>query len=231
MPTASQKLFIDRYLEEKLPLDYWWMDAGWYRATGMAADRHLGGGHEAFPRRAAGDLRPRPSKGVKTIVWFEPERVTRHVARREPSGVDSGRQERRPAQPRQPRGAPVADRARRQADHRAGHRPLPPGFQHRPAGLLARNDAEDRQGITENHHVTGYLAYWDELRRRHPNMLIDSCASGGRRNDLETMRRAVPLLRSDYIMKPWATSATPTASRSGCPSTARARVRGRFRRT
>jgi alpha-galactosidase len=29
-------------------------------------------------------------------------------------------------------------------------------------------------------------------------MLIDSCASGGRRNDLETMRRAVPLWRSDY---------------------------------
>jgi len=29
-------------------------------------------------------------------------------------------------------------------------------------------------------------------------MLIDSCASGGRRNDLETLRRAVPLLRSDY---------------------------------
>jgi alpha-galactosidase len=47
-------------------------------------------------------------------------------------------------------------------------------------------------------HVQGYLAYWDELRRRHPDMLIDSCASGGRRNDLETLRRAVPLLRSDY---------------------------------
>jgi alpha-galactosidase len=29
-------------------------------------------------------------------------------------------------------------------------------------------------------------------------MLIDSCASGGRRNDLETLRRAVPLWRSDY---------------------------------
>ena len=50
--------------------------------------------------------------------------------------------------------------------------------------------------------MEGYLAYWDELRRRHPDMLIDSCASGGRRNDLETMRRAVPLLRSDYIMEP-----------------------------
>jgi len=64
------------------------------------------------------------------------------------------------------------------------------------------NDAPDRQGITENKHVVGYLAYWDELRRRHPNMLIDSCASGGRRNDLETMRRAVPLWRSDYAYEP-----------------------------
>jgi alpha-galactosidase len=63
-------------------------------------------------------------------------------------------------------------------------------------------DAPDREGITENRHVCGYLAYWDELRRRHPDMLIDSCASGGRRNDLETMRRAVPLWRSDYAFEP-----------------------------
>lgn len=63
-------------------------------------------------------------------------------------------------------------------------------------------DAPDRQGITEIKHVTGYLAYWDELRKRHPNMLIDSCASGGRRNDLETMRRSVPLWRSDYAYEP-----------------------------
>jgi alpha-galactosidase len=46
--------------------------------------------------------------------------------------------------------------------------------------------------------VQGYLAYWDPLLQQHPGMLIDSCASGGRRNDLETLRRAVPLLRSDY---------------------------------
>lgn len=59
-------------------------------------------------------------------------------------------------------------------------------------------DAPDRQGITENFYVQGHLAFWDELRRRHPALRIDSCASGGRRNDLETMRRAVPLLRSDF---------------------------------
>jgi alpha-galactosidase len=46
------------------------------------------------------------------------------------------------------------------------------------------------------------IANWDELQRRHPNMPIDSCAAGGRRNELEAMRRAVPLLRSDYILEP-----------------------------
>ncbi|MFI5385386.1 MAG: alpha-galactosidase, partial [Fimbriimonadales bacterium] len=51
-----------------------------------------------------------------------------------------------------------------------------------PLSFWRGNDAPDRQGITEIKYVTGYLAYWDELRRRHPNMLIDSCASGGRRN-------------------------------------------------
>ncbi|HWA82159.1 MAG TPA: alpha-galactosidase [Fimbriimonadaceae bacterium] len=71
-----------------------------------------------------------------------------------------------------------------------------------PLAFWRSHDAPDRQGITENKYVVGYLAYWDELRRRHPNMLIDSCASGGRRNDLETMRRAVPLWRSDYAYEP-----------------------------
>jgi len=63
-------------------------------------------------------------------------------------------------------------------------------------------DAEDRQGITEIRYVEGFLAFWDELRRRHPKMLIDTCASGGRRNDLETLRRSVPLWRSDYAFEP-----------------------------
>ncbi|MBL9129421.1 MAG: alpha-galactosidase, partial [Verrucomicrobiales bacterium] len=67
-----------------------------------------------------------------------------------------------------------------------------------PLPAWRKNDAPDRQGITENLHVQGHLAFWDELRRRHPGLRIDSCASGGRRNDLETMRRAVPLLRSDF---------------------------------
>jgi alpha-galactosidase len=58
--------------------------------------------------------------------------------------------------------------------------------------------SKSREGLTENFYIQGHLALWDSLRERNPHLRIDSCASGGRRNDLESMRRAVPLLRSDF---------------------------------
>ncbi|MBV9227143.1 MAG: GH36 C-terminal domain-containing protein, partial [Acidobacteriaceae bacterium] len=70
-----------------------------------------------------------------------------------------------------------------------------------PLYFWRAHDLADRQGITEIRYVTGLLAYWDELRRRHPGLLIDTCASGGRRVDIETLRRAVPLTRSDYLLE------------------------------
>ncbi len=71
-------------------------------------------------------------------------------------------------------------------------------FNFEPLSRWQANDTPDRQGISEIEHVEGYLAFFDELRKRFPNLLIDTCASGGRRLDLETLRRAVPLWRSDY---------------------------------
>ena len=56
----------------------------------------------------------------------------------------------------------------------------------------------DRLGITENLHIQNYLRFWDELRLRNPDLIIDSCASGGRRNDYEAMRRSVALHFTDY---------------------------------
>ena len=78
-------------------------------------------------------------------------------------------------------------------------------FNVNPADLWRQNDKPGRIGITEAKYVTGFYAYWDGLQKRHPGMLIDSCASGGRRNDLEVLRRAVPLLRSDYRFEPHGT--------------------------
>jgi alpha-galactosidase len=202
--TASQKLFIDRYLEEGLKLDYWWMDAGWYwNKTGWPNT----GTWEVDTNRFPGGLRPisdhAHAKGVKIIVWFEPERVTAGtwLADTHPEWILGGK------------GGGLLNLGHPDArawltDHvdktltEQGIDLYRQDFNMDPLGHWRGNDPPDRQGITEIRHVEGYLAYWDELRRRHPNMLIDSCASGGRRNDLETLRRAVPLLRSDYIMEP-----------------------------
>jgi alpha-galactosidase len=59
-------------------------------------------------------------------------------------------------------------------------------------------DTPERQGLTEIRWIDGLYAFWDELLRRHPNLTIDNCASGGRRIDLETLSRSVPLWRTDF---------------------------------
>jgi alpha-galactosidase len=198
---ANQIAFIDRYLEEGITLDYWWMDAGWYV--------HHGGGWprvgtwevdtSRFPRglRAISDYAH--GKGARILVWFEPERVAAGtwLADNHPEWVLGGT-----------KGGLLNlgnDAARQWLTEHTDQLLSEQGidlyrqdFNMDPLNHWRGADAPDRQGITEIRHVTGYLAYWDELRCRHPEMLIDSCASGGRRNDLETMRRAVPLWRSDY---------------------------------
>jgi alpha-galactosidase len=70
-------------------------------------------------------------------------------------------------------------------------------FNLEPLGFWRRNDAPDRQGITEIQHIEGLYAMWDELRARHPGLVIDLCASGGRRIDLEALTRGIPLWHSD----------------------------------
>lgn len=68
-----------------------------------------------------------------------------------------------------------------------------------PLPFWQENESEDRIGVRENLHCQAYLRYWDALLEANPGLVIDSCASGGRRNDLETMRRSVPLWKTDFI--------------------------------
>ncbi len=203
--TENQKFFVDRYLEEKLKLDYWWMDAGWYPCDQVGWPKT--GTWEVDTRRFPKGLREisdhTHAKDVKTIVWFEPERVhpDTWLTKTHPEWVLGGKN-----------GGLLnlgnPDAWKWLTNHvdklitEQGIDLYRQDFNMDPLGCWRGNDAADRQGITEIKHVVGYLAYWDELIRRHPNMLIDSCASGGRRNDIETLRRAVPLLRSDFIIDP-----------------------------
>jgi len=198
----NQKYFINRYLEEGIQLDYWWMDAGWYPCEGNWPKTGTWDvDTKRFPRglRAVADhVHP---EGINVLVWFEPERVA----------PGTWLYEKRPQWLLTCKGSDnrLLDLGNPEArqwltDHvdgvinEQGIDLYRQDFNFDPLAYWRANDAPDRQGITEIRHVEGYLAYWDELQRRHPDMLIDSCASGGRRNDLETMRRSVPLHKTDY---------------------------------
>ena len=73
-------------------------------------------------------------------------------------------------------------------------------------------DEPDRKGMTETRYVEGLYEMWDQLRAQKNGLWIDNCASGGRRIDLETLSRSVPLWRSDTCCFPgrseWAQSQT-----------------------
>lgn len=71
-------------------------------------------------------------------------------------------------------------------------------FNMEPDKYWARYDEPDRIGMKEIRHIEGLYAFWDYLLERFPGLLIDNCASGGRRLDLETIKRSAPLWRSDY---------------------------------
>ena len=67
-----------------------------------------------------------------------------------------------------------------------------------PADFWEQADAPDRVGMTEIRHVEGLYRFWDDLRERHPGLYLDNCAGGGKRIDLETISRSLPLWPSDY---------------------------------
>ena len=193
----NQKHFIDRYVEERVRINYWWMDAGWYPCDGKWPKT---GTWEPDLKRFPHGLRAisdhARTVGVKTLVWFEPERVAQGtwIADHHPDWLlgktllNLGRSDTRNWLTNH------VDRVLREQ----GISLYRQDFNMDPLSFWRNNDAADRQGMTENQHIENYLAYWDELRQRHPELIIDSCASGGRRNDLETMRRAIALHPTDY---------------------------------
>jgi alpha-galactosidase len=71
-----------------------------------------------------------------------------------------------------------------------------------PVYYWRNGEAPDRQGIREIRYVTGLYDLFDTLQRQHPHLLLDTCASGGRRIDFEMLRRALVLTRSDYLWDP-----------------------------
>jgi alpha-galactosidase len=204
----NQIRYMDKFKNAGFDFDVWWIDAGWYTCYDEKHERHwpLTGTWEPDPERFPHGLKPVSDHagrlGAKLLIWMEPERVTNDtwLDTHHPEWLlkATGEEVNRLLN----LGLPEC----RQwlTDHvcklisENGIGIYRQDFNFEPLKFWRENDAPDRQGMNENLHVQGYLQFWDDLLRRNPELWIDSCSSGGRRNDLETMRRSVPLHYSDY---------------------------------
>lgn len=207
--TAQNQLRYQAMMVEKgFDLDVWWIDAGWYPCRNEDGDRRWvrtgtwRPDPERFPNGLAKIGVQATQLGMRFLLWFEPERVTpgselyetrpEWLLRRDKPDTNTLLNLGNP-ECRQWLTDNVCDLIRE-----SGIGVYRQDFNFEPLEFWRDNDADDRQGMNENLHVQGYLKYWDDLLERNPGLWIDSCASGGRRNDLETMRRSVPLHYTDH---------------------------------
>lgn len=202
---------INAIKDNNLPFEYIWMDAGWYGDSGKECPDEFEGDWWAY----TGDWRVNKTyhpdgllkvkeaikdAGMKFLLWFEPERVKSSVpiASEHPEyfiacGNDSnlllnlGNDE----------AWQYCFDLLSSKIKELGIDCYRQDFNFGPLKYWRLNDAPDRKGITEMKHITGMYHLWDALLEKFPRLIIDNCASGGRRIDIETLRRSVPLWRTD----------------------------------
>ncbi len=191
---------LKTYLEKGLKPDIWWFDAGWHPCTTWWQTGTWKLDEARFPRGLAPLGKKCAEADVDLLLWFEPERVRtgEEIDRDHPEFLlaKEGQEDKLLDLGNEQARAWITDRVDGIIKE-AGVKYYRQDFNFDPLPIWVENEAPDRIGFLENRHAMGYLAYWDELVRRNPGLIIDSCASGGRRNDLETMRRAITLHYTD----------------------------------
>jgi alpha-galactosidase len=202
----------------KMPYDVYWVDAGWYGDETPKPPATIDTNSPWYAQR--GDWVPNAATyphglgplgdaakaaGLGFLLWIESETADANSARlkahpdwfltlggNRPSLVDLGNPASRQA---------LTDLVSSLIDqaHMTWYRQ---DFNVDPAEYWAAHDTPDRVGMTEINYITGLYQFWDDLRARHPGLQIDNCASGGRRLDVETCSRSIPLWRSDLCCSP-----------------------------
>ena len=227
MKTSTSLRLIDQISKENIGFENFWMDAGWYGTDRPVDEFQVFGKEDWFlhagnwrvnevPHPDGKGLRPisdaAHAHGMKFLLWFEPERavvgtpltiqhpdwfigeVTTHF---------EGNTERPLVKFRMfDFGNPVArqymiDSISDLID-KQGIDVYRQDCNFALAPFWEKNDTTDRQGITQIRYAEGLLEFWDGLRRRHPQLILDIVQRG----DLETISRAVDLSRADYPVSP-----------------------------
>jgi alpha-galactosidase len=202
---------VKRYRQFDILPEVFWLDAGWYNGcNGLRKDGDgrwgLNVGNwsvdkERFPHGLKPVADAVHQTGSKFLVWFEPERVRpeTQIAKEHPEWLIKISENHNM----------LFDLGNKEAlawmtNHicsllkNEGIDYYRQDCNFDPMPYWIANDKPGRIGISEIRHIEGLYAFWDSILSISPNLLIDNCAAGGRRIDLETTSRSAPLWRTDY---------------------------------
>lgn len=180
-------------------IDTMWIDAAWFTKGFMGGVGNYTCA-EGFPNGLQPVSDYAHQNGMRFLVWFEPERCDIGT---QWHGIEANLLKIDETYPHTLVNLGDDDARQRMTDNLIrlisdyGIDIYRQDFNVDPLPFWRANDAADRKGITEMKYVTGLYQMWDQLLETFPHLLIDNCASGGRRLDLELCMRAVTLWRSD----------------------------------
>lgn len=194
----------------KLPLDTFWLDAGWNQGGFPSAQGNPNADPDRFPRGLSPVGDEVRKAGMRFLVWFEPERAMlgTWLAREHPEWLLTPSGTTDALRYMEKDGFRLLDLGNIDARNWAvdsiskhisesGIAIYRQDFNEYPSFFWRTDAATDEIGIREVRYINGLYDFLDELTRRHPGLILDNCASGGRRLDFEMMRRSVCLWRSD----------------------------------
>lgn len=214
MKTSSVLERIDKIKKNNLPYDYIWMDAGWYGENTQPTPDEFEGdwGDYTGDWRISRNTHPGGlidvskaihDAGMKYLLWFEPERVIRTtpIVLNHPEYfmfLENDKTNNCLLNLADSEAWEYCFKTISELIERLKIDCYRQDFNFAPLEYWRGNDSEERRGISEIKHINGMYKLWDSLLEKFPNLIIDNCASGGRRIDIETLRRSMPLWRSDF---------------------------------
>lgn len=205
MNTFDKKVFDE--------VDFFWMDAGWYKfnegwhdsvGTWIPDENRYPNGIKELSDYGK-------ERGCGLVLWYEPERVRvgseiykSHIEKNQWL-LDSGDDENLLYNFANDEAVDYLCKLIVTSLKDNGVSLYRQDFNISPEDFWKSGDKEyygGRKGITENHYITNEYRFLDYLTDNIDGLIIDNCAAGGRRLDLEMTRRSVPVWRSDYNCVP-----------------------------